>query len=392
MFYNLFLYFPFFTALFWVVVLLLDNNKNNSKRFLTFFLTLSTINYFIHMLYFSKEYELYKYLESVWMFTSLVGYPLYYYYIRLLTKDVKINWKWVWLLFPAFFLSFYTAIIYLLMSQAEADYFIHNIMYNETYPIPKNVEWLNWQIFHLKAFKVVFAIEIVGSVFWGIRLINEYNKKITDNYSTVDDKHLGNIKWVIGAFLTASFVSLFSNGLGKDYFIQYPLLIFLPSTTHSFYLFLIGYAGYKQNFTIEHFNEDYTSYLEKQKTDKKRVQEEYTDIDRLYEELMVLFTKEELYKNANLRITDIAIMLNTNRTYISKIFNEKLQMSFSEYVNNHRVDYAEKLLKSSSCRNLKMVEVAENSGFYSESTFYRKFKDKVGVSPGKFKEQYHNKE
>ena len=91
MVYNFFSIMPIFVALFWVVTLLIDRNKNNSKRFLAFFLSLSVFNYFAHWLYFNHQYSFYIVFDGLWIFTSLAGYPLYYYYIRLLTTDTKIN-------------------------------------------------------------------------------------------------------------------------------------------------------------------------------------------------------------------------------------------------------------------------------------------------------------
>ncbi len=105
---------PMFVCLFWVVLLLIDKQRSNlSKRFLAFFLTLSIINYFTHALFFNHEYELYTRFDSIWCFTSLAGYPLYYYYIRLLTRDTKIEWKWLWLIFPSLILAGYSTVLYL---------------------------------------------------------------------------------------------------------------------------------------------------------------------------------------------------------------------------------------------------------------------------------------
>lgn len=109
---------PMFICLFWVVLLLIDRQQTNlSKRFLFFFLSLAFVNYFTHALYFNHQYELYSLFDSIWCFTSLAAFPLYYYYIRLLTKDIKINYRWAWILvhFPLYIPNF------LKSSSDEAD-------------------------------------------------------------------------------------------------------------------------------------------------------------------------------------------------------------------------------------------------------------------------------
>lgn len=130
MVYNFFSIMPIFVALFWVVTLLIDRNKNNSKRFLAFFLSLSVFNYFAHWLYFNHQYSFYIVFDGLWIFTSLAGYPLYYYYIRLLTTDTKINLRWSWLILPATLLSVFSIVVYQFMSPQEKEIFIQGILYH----------------------------------------------------------------------------------------------------------------------------------------------------------------------------------------------------------------------------------------------------------------------
>ena len=89
MLYSFFSIMPVFVNLFWFIVLLPEAKQNNSKRFLTLFFAVMIVNYTAHWLYFNKEYELYTLFDSIWVFTSLSSYPLYYWYIRTLTTDAK---------------------------------------------------------------------------------------------------------------------------------------------------------------------------------------------------------------------------------------------------------------------------------------------------------------
>jgi hypothetical protein len=119
---------PMFVALFWAILLLLNKKRNLPQLYLAVFLMLSCVNYMAHASFFLYEYKLFAFLDNLWVFTSLAGYPLYYYYIRLLTRDPKIDWKWCWILIPAFSLSLFSFILYFSMSQEELSIFIHQIM------------------------------------------------------------------------------------------------------------------------------------------------------------------------------------------------------------------------------------------------------------------------
>jgi len=89
--------------------------------------------------------------------------------------------------------------------------------------------------------------------------------------------------------------------------------------------------------------------------------------------------KERLYLNPRLRISDAAIAIGTNRTYLSNYLNNELCITFSEYVNQYRVLEACDILVSGN--NIFLDEVAERSGFNSLSTFHRSFMKMMKITP-----------
>lgn len=388
MLHNLFSIMPIFVVLFWVVVLLLDEKKNNSKRFLTFFLSISVVNYFVHWLYFNHQYQLYTFFDSVWVFTSLVGYPLYYYYIRLLTKDVRVNLKWFWLVLPALALALFSAILYLLMSPREVDIFIQGIMYHKEGYAPPYPLLVKMQMMRLMLFKVVFVVQLSLSFYFGLKLIRNYDIEIRRFYSNLGGKDLIPIKWLLIFFVFASFVSLISSILGKDYFVENSWLLAIPSITHSLYLFGIGYFGYKQNFTVEEFQRDIDEAEKVKETTQTAAPQELNPYEQIKKRLLELLENEEIFTNMDLRITDVSALLNTNRTYVSRIINDELKTNFSELINRQRVNYTKKMLVDCSADSYSLSQIAEMAGFSSNSSFYRIFKEKEGISPGDFRKEY----
>lgn len=114
---------PMFICFFWAMVLLLNKNNNLPKKYLAFFLSVATVNYFVHAAFFNRQYELFAFVENLWVFTSLAAFPLFYYYIRLLTNDTRIDWRWSWILLPAVGLSIFSFVIYSKMSPEDLDFF-----------------------------------------------------------------------------------------------------------------------------------------------------------------------------------------------------------------------------------------------------------------------------
>lgn len=377
---------PMFVSLFWVMLLLIDSNRNLSKNYLAFFFSLTAINYFVHAAFFNREYSLFAFMDNIWVFTSLSAYPLYYYYIRLLTRDVKIDLRWSWILLPSLTLSVFSFAVYFAMSPEELDVFIHGIMYHEQGYTKPYSQLVNLQIFRTLLFKSIFLIQVIASVYFGYRLIDQYNKEVREFYSNTGGKDLSPLKLVLLAFLFASFISLASGVLEKDFFIDKGFLIAIPSLTHSLFLFFIGYVGYHQNFTVANFFDDVNDYKKKLQIAKEIKQSTLENIitkKQLYD----LVVENELYKNPELRITDLALMLATNRTYVSRIVNEEMKTNFCDWVNSFRIEYVKETMEDPDFNHLSLLEIAEMSGFSSLSAFYRVFKEKEGVTPGKYREE-----
>lgn len=102
-----------------------------------------------------------------------------------------------------------------------------------------------------------------------------------------------------------------------------------------------------------------------------------------------LFAIEKIYLNPVLKLTDVAARVGTNRTYISRFFNQDENSSFYDYVNRYRVEHACRLLKQSSDT---IESIAEQSGFNSKATFYRVFSNIKNTPPSKYRKNlYYNK-
>ena len=394
MLYLIFSIMPMFVCVFWILMLVIDRKKNTSKRFLAFFFTFLLINFFAHAAYFNHKYELYTVLDSIWVLTSLLSFPFYYYYVRLLTTDTKIQFKWSLLALPSVLLAIYSAIIYVLMTPGEIEAYVQGVMYQKSGYEPYS-KLVQLQVLRTYLVKIIFSVQVILSVYFGFKLIDNYNKKVRAFYSDIGGKDLTPMKWVLVAFIIASLISVVVGNIGKSFFISHPLLIFVPSIGFSACMFFSGYVGYMQRFTIEHFTRNVSEYESRKSYPEKRGAPDYipnlNDQESLQDRLIYLLEKKEIFKNPELKLSDVSQLLKTNRTYVSRVVNEELNTNFCELVNSYRVNYAEKLLRISLQSNsLSIAEIAEQSGFSSESSFYRVFKNKKGISPGVYKQLKYN--
>ncbi len=95
-----------------------------------------------------------------------------------------------------------------------------------------------------------------------------------------------------------------------------------------------------------------------------------------------LFVEERIYLTPGLKLSDVAKRIGTNRTYLSQYFNRDSGTTFYDYVNNLRIDHAERLLADT---DETIEKVAENSGFNSLSTFLRAFKSRHKCTPVEYR-------
>ena len=80
--------------------------------------------------------------------------------------------------------------------------------------------------------------------------------------------------------------------------------------------------------------------------------------------------KKTFLKN-DLRLEQVTRELGTNRTYLLQALNEEKGMTFKEYINRLRIEYAERLMKSNP--SLTKNEIATMSGYNTLSSFYRNY-------------------
>lgn len=103
----------------------------------------------------------------------------------------------------------------------------------------------------------------------------------------------------------------------------------------------------------------------------------------LMDQISTLVEEKELYRRKDIRITDLATELATNKTYVSLLLNNMSGESFTSMITRYRVQYAQRLMQEHP--DMLLDDVASESGFASYTTFYRGFKTVTGNTPQEWK-------
>lgn len=95
--------------------------------------------------------------------------------------------------------------------------------------------------------------------------------------------------------------------------------------------------------------------------------------------------KDKVYLEPKLTLSDMANYVGTNKTYLSYFFNNKQKTTFYEYINAYRIEEACRIIDNITDEDrLSLAQIAQASGFNSQSTFSRYFTKAKGVTPGKY--------
>ena len=376
---DIVIYTPMYTALFWAIVLFISKNENNrAKFFLGIIMTVAFLLYLSHAHFFKKISVSYLAFDPIYILTSLSMYPLYYWYIKLLTVEPEYRMDNIWSLIPGAFFALVTIVIYMLMSTGERQIYINELLGNReissTDTILIRVQKINFFIS-----RIVFLVQVVYFLIKGHQLVKRYNLQVANFYSNLENKSLQWVNYLLYSFVATSLMSIVFNFIGRSFFMDSPLLLLIPSLIFSVLLFIIGMLGYKQNPAVENINIE--------EPEIENTLNRNFNLSKLEKGILELFEKEAIYKNPELKITQVSDMLRTNRTYISKFINTEYSCTFSDFVNKYRVEEAKRLLADKTSMNFSLNYISEKSGFGSMGSFMRVFRDIEGITPGTFRER-----
>lgn len=380
---------PIYISLFWSIVFFANPYSANKPRYmLGVFMAIVVLLYASHAIFFLGYKNLYLKIDSLYLFTSLSVYPLYYIYVRLLTSDTNLKKHYFIHFVPALILGLTLLFIGILSNKTDNLVYYQSVLMNNKWPEAEASYLLNIRSALFFTSRFAFGIQAFVYLLLGYQLAKKYNHRIANFYSNLEGRELVWVKLLTMTFLITTVVSIVVNVLGRGCFIQHNWLLAIPSIIFSSILFIIGLQGSKQNFTVKKIEEEDINIEENDKEvdngsgdNKSRTQ---LRNERLKVELEALLEIEKIYLNPELKITDVCCMLLTNRTYLSGFINQEFGLSFNELINRYRTLQAISLMKNDS-QNLTLNDIAIASGFGSISSFTRAFKNYTGINVTQYK-------
>jgi AraC-like DNA-binding protein len=371
-------------CLFWSAVLWMDWREQRSVaklRLMTFSITASLL-YMGHYVYFNHEYELIPITDTIYCMANLMVFPLYQLYINEVTQSRWNRMLQLYTALPAITVGAVVGTAYILMSGEEQACFIDSYLYGGNCAYDDMV--IRVQAVTHDIAKIIFAIQVISILTIGYKKIVLFDEMVENYYSDTDSRTLRRVKLVLGVFVVASILSFIANIIGRNHFIDTEYPVAIPSILYSSLLFALLYLGHKQDFTITDLIRE--NQPEPNAEPTRASTGSNTVVQQIRKDIEGLMQSEKIFLQPDLRINDLAERLHTNREYIYQAINVNMHVSFAEYINRQRIEYAQKLLKANPMA--PSTEIYLKAGFTSQASFFRNFKLYAGMTPKEYVQKH----
>ena len=287
--------------------------------------------------YFNPDLD-FHYLQFGLTACLFIGPFLYFYTASVLKPKDKIYRTWQWQVAGLAIIAFVGGMLY---------------------PFKTNIEL--WRPYILRGIYITWFIYIIGAAY----ILRKPLKEMFHKNEKLNSLEVWLLSLLVGNFLLATVYIVFDVLFYIAGALSFSFLIYLS--------LLFVFFNWKKRSILLYGTSKYGD---------KKIQGQEAHL--LTKKLNTLIKEEELFKNADLKMSDVAKELHILPHKLSQLINDNLGKNFTLFINEHRIDEAKKMIATHS--NIKLEAIGYDCGFNSKSTFYSVFKRITGTTPSKYKE------
>lgn len=330
--------------------------------------------------FYIENIRLYAILDPVFHLSITLLFPLVYFYIRSVSGQKSVSQKdIVHLGFPIFFFLGSIFLHIFLNDQDEYLYAYQDFTYSNASLELRLIDSIN------KSSKIYVLLQIAWYFFHCLKLIHHYRSRVDNYFSNIEGHYF---HWIIlfyfaysGGALAGIFLMFAGNArLNSGNEVLFSSTFFFLSAVFFTIAYIANQQRYIENgqFYIEH---------EEDCPDENNSKQKNCFPPELKEKFEYYIMSDKPFLNPDLKITDLASSLGTNRTYISNLIKESYNNSFSGYINSLRVIEATLLFTKNEHKNYTTKAISESVGFNNYNSFVKAFREQTGQTPGRFREE-----
>ena len=99
----------------------------------------------------------------------------------------------------------------------------------------------------------------------------------------------------------------------------------------------------------------------------------------------ILMKEQQVFKENELRLDDLASYLDISRHQLSQVINEHYGINFFEFINSRRIAHVKYMLENPKYDHYTIQQLAFEAGFNNKASFNRYFKREYGLTPSAFR-------
>jgi AraC-like DNA-binding protein len=363
---------------------------NNADKFLGGFLLLSALFILPWMVGYAGWYDTQPYREVLFYTPFVHGLymgPLLYFYVKSITNfKLSLSRKDLYHFIPGTLYLLWAVIMVVVDKLVIGDYYLMNGQSD-----PDFDDWYSY------SWRVSLLVYLVLS----IRYYLQYTRFVPYEVSfaeTAKFKWLRNFLYAFvllaGASTVISVVSLFIDieylGSWYYYFVFGLIVYYIAINGYNINKAPLKGLRFEPQLLLDYLNPP-PRLLEAPKTEdavfeviedvKQKDEGEAKLLNDWRQKVETLITKEKLYQQPELTLSDVAKKLGTNTSLLSKVINQSFSLNFNDYINRYRVQDVVEKMQDPAYSNQTLLSLAFDAGFNSKSTFNRAFLKFMGMSP-----------
>ena len=387
---------PFSVCAVWCILILLKRRKSLSDRLIMWVMGLLAMSFYCgsaHMDPFPNYHKLFI-CEILQQFSTLSVFPIIYLYIKSCYEESEVKWYSYLFTVPSIIQTVAAIILTAVVGFdrcAQISEIIQNMDYSFSGPSYLSPIENLYVLFVFKIYFVIFFISLCVSIICVFSLLIAGKFKFQHIVGFLRGQKSSFVANIICLFFVLYFILWGCTVLfGQSFMSGRSVFQSIWSLGVAMILFMVGYVsavpalpgGYVNLERLRHpfsaMKQSSQEFL--QSIDSGPMAGVATSgYDKIMDSFRQYMDKDHGYLNPSLSIEEIARVLNTNRTYVSKLVNLYYGMPFRDYLNKKRMDYARQLMMDEPDAGLDYI--AAKSGFQSSTQFIRKFRETEGVTP-----------
>lgn len=387
------IFFPLFGIFTSFILLYYLSSLNRSNIFLAlFFLCCNLVVLVYYGLHFTKD----LFWEGVsfvhWLPLSYLLGPMLFFYVKTTLADNNKLKKWDWLhLLPAAFIVINCLPFTMLPFDQKANIAHEIVNVTENYTLDFKFVSFEFILYSRSIHLLCYAVFSIGFFY-------VHRKKMLGTLSSRSSNHSIISRWILLLCLLQIIIAINSIGhMSTLYGVQFSVFG-IPSTTffsEKYYFEICGGGFFLQNIFLFLFpkilygNVSYTieegknNIIDEIKLSLPKKQKETTSIQDI-ELVIQAYLNNTPFIQKEFSLSQMSFDLKIPKRFLSNFFNKELEITFSDWRKNLRIDHVCRLIEGGEAKNLTIEAIATNAGFASRSKFIDAFKERKGVTPSAF--------